>query len=77
MEKIFNFVKSILGFAKETTTKPISIEVPKETKTFVKIEEPIKVEEPIVVEEPKPVVVNETKPKTPYRKPKKKTSTKK
>ena len=52
MEKIFNFVKTILGFVKETNikTKSTISEVPKIVETFNKIEELI-IEKP-VVEEP-------------------------
>ena len=72
MEKIFNFIKTILGFAKETTSevKHINTEILDIVETFVKVEEPTK------VEEVKPVIINEVKPKTTPKK-KKKPSTKK
>lgn len=67
MEKIFNFVKTILGFVKETNikTKSTISEVPKIVETFNKIEELI-IEKPVVeeliIEKPfEPQIVEKTK----------------
>jgi hypothetical protein len=67
MEKIFNFVKTILGFVKETNikTKSTISEVPKIVETFNKIEELIiekpVVEEPIIEKPFEPQIVEKTK----------------
>jgi hypothetical protein len=67
MKKIFNFVKTILGFVKETNieTKSVIFNVPKTVETLNKIEELI-IEKPVIEEHAveklsEPQIVEKTK----------------
>jgi hypothetical protein len=88
MKKIISYLRNIFSFnsTEEIVTENETKDVINLSTTFVtnevlKVEELAKIEKAVEevakVEEVKPITVNEVKPKSTYRRPKKKNSTKK